>query len=109
MAKGLKQAKPQAGKGKGTEGTTSECGLGKTPIQRAPLLANRLSRASTQGSGRGLGGGVPYVLPLLTATQRSLPFPLQGSHSWLAVNVPSCTVSTLCMHVYTCVLCQPCV
>lgn len=85
MAKGLKQAKAKAGKGKGTEETASEGGLGKTPIQRAPLLASRFSQASAQGSGRGLGGGVPYLLPLLTAHIETpcLPHPRAHIAGWL--------------------------
>lgn len=79
MAKGLKQAKAKAGKGKGTEETASDGGLGKTPIQRAPLLANRFSQASAQGS------GVPYLLPLLTAHIETpcLPHPRAHIAGWL--------------------------
>lgn len=77
MAKGLKQARARASKGKGAEETASEGGLGKTP-SGGPHCWQQAFSGLSPGSGRGLGAGVPYLLPLLTAHTEAPAFPTPG-------------------------------
>lgn len=76
IGKGLKQAKAKQVKEKGQR-RSYQCGLGRTPIQLAPLPVHRPQPKSQAGAGR---WGALFIAPAHCPHRGPPPSPPQGTH-----------------------------